>query len=393
MVNEFDDLSRRYHDHYDDEENCEGDPDEQDELCTGDPDEQENLCIGDPHETDEDCEGDPHDQDECSDDHEKPCSHDHCSDHDFDRLPCKSVEGVLNSMFHLGDHLEVFFEDEMIGCGGTFVAAYDNILIWMDHKANVNFTDLCGQISIRKIGSKRKKTQKQNDKKQKDDKKNDKKQKDKKDKKDKKEKKDSKEKDSRKKDVKKAQSAVNEEVLNFVKLEKEEPETEERSQLNLNLLQDHRENEINEDDISSLENFLASDKESLHHSSGEKEEEINLDVEDDFGVSNPENEYITQLDTDGDHSEITDAEPVIEELTFENDIKSDEVNTEEEDSETSEEDQALSLVDDEGDLSGEDESVEMNGNQDEGLLIGEEAPIEDDPEPSPINSMSEENKE
>ncbi|MGM0750694.1 MAG: hypothetical protein ACQET6_02125 [Bacillota bacterium] len=390
MVNEFDDLSRRYHDHYDDEENCEGDPDEQDELCTGDPDEQENLCIGDPHETDEDCEGDPHDQDECSDDHEKPCSHDHCSDPDFDRLPCKSVEGVLNSMFHLGDHLEVFFEDEMIGSGGTFVAAFDNILIWMDHKANVNFTDLCGQISVRKIGSKRKKNQKQNDKKHKDDNKNDKKQKDKKEKKEKKQKK---EKGSPKTHVNKEQSAVNEEVLNFVKLEKEEHETEERSQLNLSLLQEHRENEINEDDTSSVENFHASDEESLHHSSVEKEEEINLNAEDDSDSSKSEEEYTLQLDTDGDHSEVTDADPVIEKWTFENDTDSDEGTTEEEDSEISEENQDLSLVDDEGDSSGEDELVEMSENQDEGLPIGEEVPLKDDSEPSPINSMSEENKE
>ncbi|WP_341357937.1 hypothetical protein [Rossellomorea sp. y25] len=390
MVNEFDDFSRRYYDHYDDEENCEGDPDEQDELCVGEPDEQEKLCIGDPHETDEYCEGDPNDHDECSNDHEK-----HCPDPDFDCLPCKSVEGVLNSMFNLGDHLEVFFEDEMIGCGGTFVAAFDNILIWMDHKANVNFTDLCGPISVRKIGSKRKKKQKQNDKKHKDDNKNDKKQKDKKQKdkkeKDKKEK-DKKEKGSRKKDVNNEQSGVNEEVLNFVKLEKEEDETEERSQLNLSLLQEHWENEKIEDDTTSVENFHASDEDSLHNSSDEMEKEIKLNAEDDSNGSDMEEEYTLQSDTNGDHSEVTDVEPVIEEVTSEHDIESDEI-TKEEESKIPEENQAPSLVDEEGDLSEESEVVEMPEKQDEGLLIVEEVPLEDDSEPSPINSMSEDNKE
>ncbi|SFF80552.1 hypothetical protein SAMN05216353_109118 [Halobacillus alkaliphilus] len=198
MVEEFGDFTNKYTDHHDGEEHWEGGPDEQGELCLGDASEQEKSDNQDFPETDEDC---VHDLDK------------HYSNMGFDDLSCKSVGEVLNLMFQFGDHLEVFFEDEMVGRGGTFVETIDNIIIWMDCEENCNITDLRGPISIKKIGTKRNPKHKnekntnhtcdnQNDKKKKD-------------------KAENKEKGSRNKNVKNDQSGVNEELLNFVRLEKE----------------------------------------------------------------------------------------------------------------------------------------------------------------------------
>ncbi|SFK02989.1 hypothetical protein SAMN04487936_106210 [Halobacillus dabanensis] len=154
-----------------------------------------------------------------------------CCNQDCDSLPCKSVEGVLKTMFQIGDHLEVFFEDERIGSGGTFVAVFNSILIWADYDGNTNITDLCGPISVRKMGTRKKKKQKHNNKSRnfnhKSDDHNDKKKKNKAEKR---------EKGSRKKDGK---SGVNGELLNFVKLE-------EGSQDPLILEQLDQDNETNE---------------------------------------------------------------------------------------------------------------------------------------------------
>ncbi|MGM0827472.1 MAG: hypothetical protein ACQEU4_04525 [Bacillota bacterium] len=361
MVEEYDDYTRRYSDHHDDEEHCEGDPDEQDELCLGDAGKQEKTGNQDIPETDENCAHD-HDKD--------------CSNLDFDDLPCKSVEGVLNSMFQLGDHLEVFFEDEMIDSGGTFVAAFDNILIWTDNDANVNFTDLCGPISVRKIGSKRKKNQKhkdKNDSKYKRENQNDKKKKDKGEKK---------EKGSRNKDVKNEHSGVNEELLNFVKLEKEEPETEGSSRENLILQQVHEDNETTENEsftVEILDSSGGAGVDSIPDSFDEKEKVINLFVEDSSNDSEEEEEYTQQSETDEDQSEGKEPDPGIEEISFE--IKSDshEVLKEELDIKTPEESLASSLIDDEG-----IDVVEESENQEETFIMEESSP-EDDSDHTPIN--------
>ncbi|MGM0851231.1 MAG: hypothetical protein ACQEWI_01235 [Bacillota bacterium] len=364
MVEEFDDNTRKYSDHHDDEEHCEGDPDEQDDLCLGDAGEQEKSGNQDFPETDENC----------AHDHEK-----HCSNQDFDNLPCKSVEGVLNSMFQLGDHLEVFFEDEMIDSGGTFVATFDNILIWMDYDANVNITDLCGPISVRKIGTKRKKKQKRNDKNKnntnhKRDNQNDKKKKDKAEKK---------EKGSRKKDVKNDQSGVNEELLNFVKLEKGEHEIERGSQENLILQQLHKDNETTENESFTVEILDSSGGEgddSVHDSFDEKGEGINLYIEESSNDSEEEEEYTPQLETDEVQSEEKELDQGIEEKSFENESDLQEVLKDELDIKTPEERLASTLIDDEG-----TDVVEEFESQEETLFIMEETSSEEDSDHSPIN--------
>jgi hypothetical protein len=374
MVEEYDDYTRKYSDHHDDEEHCEGDPDEQDELCLGDAGEQEKPGNQDLPETDE---NNAHD-------HEK-----HCSNQDFDGLPCKSVEGVLNSMFQLGDHLEVFFEDEMIDSGGTFVAAFDNILIWMDYDANVNFTDLCGPISVRKIGSKKKKNQKHNDKnknvpKHKGHNKGEKR---------KKEKSVKKEQSPQKKDVKNEQSGVNEELLNFVKLEKEEHESEGMSRETQNLQQVHEDHETIENESITLEIIDSSDDEgedSVTDSTDKKEGLINLYVDDhsDDSEEEEEEDYTPQMGTDEDQSESKEVDPAIEEKTYENEIDSQEALEEELVIIIPEVSTASSLVDDEG-----TDAVEEFETEDEPLLSMEESSSEDNSEHSPTNSPLENDKE
>lgn len=365
MVEEYDDYTRKYSDHHDDEEHCEGDPDEQEELCSGDAGVKENPGNQDLPETDENC----------AHDHEE-----HCSNQDFDDLPCKSVEGVLNSMFQLGDHLEVFFEDEMIDSGGTFVAAFDNILIWMDYDANVNFTDLCGPISVRKMGSKKKKNQKHNDKKKnepkhKADKKIDKKKKDKSDRK---------EKSPEKKAVKNEQSDVNEELLTFVKLEKEEHETEGMSQESLNLQHIHEDNETIENESNTVETVDSSVDEGEDSDPGsvdEKEGIINLLVEDYSNDSDEEEEeYTSRLETDEDQSEEKELDQGNEEKTSENESDSQEVLEEELDINIQEESLASS-------------QVEEFESQEETLFSMEESSSEDNSEHSPANSPIENEKE
>ncbi|MFI8574394.1 hypothetical protein ACIGEL_01690 [Rossellomorea aquimaris] len=374
MVEEYDDYTRKYSDHHDDEEHCEGDPDEQDELCLEDAGEKEKPGNQDLPETDENC----------AHDHEKQCSN-----HDFDDLPCKSVEGVLNSMFQLGDHLEVFFEDEMIDSGGTFVAAFDNILIWMDYDANVNFTDLCGPISVRKIGSKRKKNQKHNEKNKNEPKHKGNNQIDKK----KKDKPDKKEQGPRKKDVKNEQSGVNEELLNFVKLEKEEPETEGVSQETLNLQQVHEDNEIIENQSNTVEILYSSggeDETSIPDSVDEKEGVINL-YNDDYSNDSDEEEeeeYTPQLEPGEDQPEEKEVDPDIEEGISDNESDSQEVLEEELDINIPEENLASSLVDDEG-----TDVVEEFESQEETLFSLEESSSEDNSEHPPTSSLLEDDKE
>lgn len=374
MVEEYDDYTRKYSDHHDDEEHCEGEPDEQDELCLENAGEQERSGNQDLSATDENC---PHD-------HEKECS-----DQDFDGLSCKSVEGVLNTMFQLGDHLEVFFEDEMIDSGGTFVAAFDNILIWMDYDANVNFTDLCGPISVRKIGSKKKKKQKHNDKnknepKHKGDNQIEKKKKDKSEKK---------EQGPQKKDVKTKQSGVNEELLNFVKLEKEEDETEGMSQESLNLQQVPEDDETIENKSINVEILDSSGEEgedSVPDSDGEKEAVINLyagDHSNDSDMEDVEGDTL-QLEADEDQSEEKESGPGIEENTFQTENGSQEVLEAELAINIQEEDQDSSLIEDEG-----ADVVEEFESQDETLFSIEESASEDNLEPSPTNSLLEKDKE
>lgn len=372
MVEEYDDYTRKYSDHHDDEEHCEGDPDEQDELCSEDAGEHEKSGNQDLPETDENC----------AHDHEE-----HCSNQDFDDLPCKSVEGVLNSMFQLGDHLEVFFEDEMIDSGGTFVAAFDNILIWMDYDANVNFTDLCGPISVRKIGSKRKKNQKHNDKN-----KNEPKHKgDNQIKKKKKGKSEKKEQGTQKKDEKNIQSGVNEELLNFVKLEKEEHETEEMSQDSLILQQVHEDNETIENESITVDIVDSSGDEgedSDPDSVDEKEGVINLLVEDYSNDSDEEEEeYTPSLETDEGQSEEKESDPGNEEKTLENESDSQEVSGEELDINIQEENPASSL----GEKSTDE--VEEFESQEETLFSMEESSSEDNSEHSPSNPILENDKE
>ncbi|MDT9027431.1 hypothetical protein [Rossellomorea yichunensis] len=364
MVEDYDDYTRKYSDHHDDEEHCEGDPDEQEELCSEGAGEKEEPGNQDLPETDENC----------THEHEE-----HCSNQDLDDLPCKSVEGVLNSMFQLGDHLEVFFEDEMIDSGGTFVAAFDNILIWMDYNANVNFTDLCGPISVRKIGSKRKKNRKHYDKnknepKHKGDNQIEKKKKGKSEKK---------EQGPRKKAEKNKQSDVNEELLNFVKLEKEEHETEGMSQESLNLQHIHEDNETIENESITVEIVDSSGDEGEDYdpdSVDEKVGVINLLVEDYSNDSGEEEEeYTPPLETDEDHSEEKESDAGNEEKA-ENESDSQEVLEVELAIDIQEESQASSLV-------------EEFESQEETLFSIEESPSEDTLEHSLTNSPLENDKE
>ncbi|WRP08729.1 hypothetical protein U9J35_11380 [Rossellomorea aquimaris] len=365
MVEEYDDYTRKYSDHHDDEEHCEGDPDEQDELCLGDAGEQEKSGNHDLPETDENS---AHDQEE------------NCSNQDFDGLPCKSVEGVLNSMFQLGDHLEVFFEDEMIDSGGTFVAAFDNTLIWMDYDANVNFTDLCGPISVRKIGSKKKKNQKHNDKnknvtKHKGENKVEKKKKEKSEKKDQ---------SPKKKDKKNEQSGVNEELLTFVKLEKEEHETEGMSRESQSLQQVHEDDETIENASITSGIFDSSDDEgedSVPDSIDIKEEVINLYVDEysDDSEEEEEEDYTPQWGTDEGQS-AKEVDPGIEENTYENESDSQGLLEEELVIINTEVSTASSPVDDEG-----TDAVEEFESQEEPLLSMEESSSEDNSEHSPTN--------
>ncbi len=304
MVGEFDDFTRKYFDHHDGAEHCEGAPEEQDELYLGDAGDQENSGNQYFPETNKNC----------GSDHNK-----HFSNPGFDGLPYKSVEGVLNSMFQFGDHLEVFFENEKFDIGGTFVETFDNILIWMDYDENVNITDLCGPISVRKIGTKKKSKLNYNGKNKnntthKRDNQNDKKKKDKAEKT---------EKGSRKKAVKKEQFGFNEERLNFAKFEREEHGTERGSQEDLILQQLHEDNQTTEKESFPVEIFASSVGEesvSVHDSFNEKGGEINLYIQESSNDSEEEYEYNTQLETEEvqyEEKEL-DLNQDLEEKNFEN---------------------------------------------------------------------------
>ncbi|MGP4077631.1 hypothetical protein [Halobacillus sp. K22] len=284
MVEEFNDFTRKYYAHHGAAEHGEGAPDEQDEWYLGDAGEQENSGNQDFPKTGENY----------GHDHNK-----HCPKQGFEGLPYIPVEGVLNSMFQVGDHLEVFFENEMSDSGGTFVEAFDNILIWMDYDANINITDLSGPISVRKMGTKKKNKLSYNGKHKnntipKRDNQNDKKKKDKAEKP---------EKGSRKKAVNKERYVVNEELLNFAKLEREEHGAERGSQEDLTLQQLHEDNQTTENESFSVEILEPSDSEEsvfIHDSFDGKGEVYIQEPSDD---TEEEAEYAPQLETEVVQSE------------------------------------------------------------------------------------------
>jgi hypothetical protein len=160
-------------------------------------------------------------QDNTLSSYNEECSNEDCSseDHDdlkrlsekknsFSAIPSKSVGEVLNLIFDMGDHIEVYYGDEQIDSLGSFIIATDDMLIWVGSKGYVNFQHLAGPISIRKVGSSNKK-HKQEDRKEKKSHQNSKEEGSKKSKRD-------------------AKSKGDENVLNFTKLEAEiTEETEE----------------------------------------------------------------------------------------------------------------------------------------------------------------------
>lgn len=314
-----------------------------------------------------------------ADDYEK-----HCSTHDFDGLPCQSVEGVLNSLFQLGDHLEVLFEEELIDSGGTFVVAFDNILIWVDHEANVNITDLSGPISVRKMGTKRKKKQKhkeKNNSNHKCDNQNDKKKRDKAEKK---------VKGSRKKDVKNDQSDVNEELLNFVKLEKEEQETEIGSQENLTLPELHKDTKTTEEESFPVEDLDSTGEgdDSLHDSFDENEVGIHLYIEKSSYDSDSEEEHNPPLESKEVQFEENELDQGMEEKSLENENGLQEVLKDELDTITSGEHLASEIIDVEG-----TEILEDFESQEETLFVVEDPSAEEDLNHSPINKPPKNDKQ
>ncbi|WP_281659012.1 hypothetical protein [Halobacillus sp. Cin3] len=81
-------------------------------------------------------------------------------DYHASRNPHKNVtamDDVLKSMFKLGDHLEVFFRDQVLGGGGTYITAFHNVLVWVDRRGHINVTNVSGPVSVRKIKRDRKK--------------------------------------------------------------------------------------------------------------------------------------------------------------------------------------------------------------------------------------------
>lgn len=244
----------------------------------------------------------------------------HCSNRNFDDLPFKSVEGVLNSMFEHGDRLEVFFEDEMFVSGGTFVATFDNILIWMDYDANVNITNVSGPISVRKMGSKKKKKMKHNNK----DKNNTKQKRDNRN--------DRKKKDARKNNVTNDQTGINEELLNFVKLEKGEHEIERGPEENLISQRLHKDKETTENESFTeeiLDSSVGEGEDGIYDSLDEKVVGNNLSSGEFSNDLEKEEEYTPQMEKDEVQFEEKNLDQGIE------NIESMEENSSEEDSDHS----------------------------------------------------------
>ena len=63
----------------------------------------------------------------------------------------ENISDVLNTIFRLGDKLQLFAGADPIDDVGTFIAAADQYLIWTDSNGNVAFQLLGGNLGIRKV--------------------------------------------------------------------------------------------------------------------------------------------------------------------------------------------------------------------------------------------------
>jgi hypothetical protein len=321
MVNEFNEFSASDSDkdHLDEEGHSEQSPVEQDGMTAGEAEQTEETSKGNSS-----------------------------SGGDFNQIPNKSLAEVLNSIFNLGDHLEVLYEDDKIDDNGTFVAAFNRTLLWADHDGNFNVTDLNGPLSVKKVPSKRRRKKKQKENKR-----------------------------GRREEETKDPKSIMKDVMN--KMENEESENETEENVILRVMHEDSENEetsevtfeiIDDSSEDSMDQEVTSTEEESHEEDDSDEEEITMvmieeehhsETDDKFEVSvddtdaeveDSEEETEEELDLEEEVAEDTEEELSLEEEAA---PETDEViNIEEyedhyegDDQPESKEEQAISLVEDE----------------------------------------------